>query len=138
MIEQLALFPADSAPAVPLSSAELRRRRLGPMPSLRRDEIRRHQREGRPIYSPLKVRDELRRLLASGDWVPFLKLVDLIDVGVYGLDYVIEHKERRGLIEARPRYYGANPLFPNVAPVPYQGFQFEYRLKTPADPAPLS
>jgi hypothetical protein len=134
MSDQLPLFPE---PEIPMVKDPRRFYRRDYQQQLRRAHAWRHSAEGRPVYHPLKVRSEIRRVLAAGGWRSFGDLCQLIDVGAYGLDYVLEHLLRRGLIESRRLYFGAYPLFPNVPPVPYQGFQFEYRLKPAAGTAPL-
>ncbi len=89
----------------------------------------RQQRSGDPVYSPLKDRARLLEIFADGEWHKWLDLCHVFNTGAYGLSFLITHLERRKIIEAKPDYYGADPLAPDVAPTPYRGFQYKYRLR---------
>ncbi len=106
-----------------------RPRQLFSISELRRSEMFRQQRDGRPVYNPRKDRARLLEIFADGEWHKWLDLCHIFDTGAYGLDHLIKHLERREIIEAKPDYYGADPLAPDMPPKPYRGFQFKYRLR---------
>ena len=101
-----------------------------------RSEISRHQRERRPIYHPRTCRKHLLAILSDGQWHGFVGLSRKIDMGTYGLSHIIDLLERYDHIEKREHYHGADPMFPNVRPAEYHGFQWAYRLRRA--PAPES
>lgn len=122
---QLDLFPAQA----PRASA-VRHRPMYTQTELIRSEMVRHAREGQPVFAGLRTRAAVVRLLSDGEWHSWLDLCHDVAVGAYALGRIIDNLDRRQLIEQRPRYLGADELTPNTPPAKYQGFQWEYRLKS--------
>ena len=106
-----------------------KRRPLVGIYQLRRDELWRHRREGRPIYHPRTCRAQILGLLADGEYHGFIRIADALDVGTYNLDGLLDRLEGWGYIEKRELYFHADPMFPHLPPKPYYGFQWGYRLK---------
>lgn len=84
-------------------------------------------------YDPRAMKRALmEQLRSAGDqYIPFGRLVDAVeehgDCVLSG--EMLNRLDIWGYIEKKPKYHCADPMAPDVPPVPYRGFEFQYRLK---------
>lgn len=96
------------------------------------DYVREHQRPYDPRAMKAAILQKLRN--AGTSYVPFLELCDHLEEfgDVVLVSRMLHWIELWGYIEKKPKYYCTDDLLPDEPPVPYRGFQFQYRLKQSA------
>jgi hypothetical protein len=87
---------------------------------------------GRPYDPRAMKRALLEQLRAAGEtYVPYSKLATSVEAhGDCVLSgEMLNRLDLWGYIEKKPKYHCADSMAPDLPPIPYRGFEFQYRLK---------